>query len=263
NCLLLIDGQEAPVRVDEGDVLLLSAQRSFVLASELDAVPIDAASVFTPQVSPMAKLGDGDDCLQVGGFVRLDTVSGKLLTDVLPPLIHVRASLPQSAILQWLLGQLVHEQAAELPGASLASAQLAQLILVQILRVHLETSDFLAPGWLRALGDPGIAPALRLMHSDPARPWHLEELARATAMSRTTFCLRFKTVAGVPPLTYLLHWRMRIAERALREQNIPVAALAMSLGYTSESAFSNTFKRMLGTAPKRYRDAARTAAECT
>jgi len=95
------------------------------------------------------------------------------------------------------------------------------------------------------------------MHNDPARSWQLEELARATAMSRTTFVVRFRTVAGVPPLTYLLNWRMRLAQRALRTGNVPVSALALSLGYTSESSFSNAFKRTLGISPKRYRDAAR------
>ena len=53
---------------------------------------------------------------------------------------------------------------------------------------------------------------------------------------------------------------MSIAERALRSEDIPVSALALSLGYTSESAFSNAFKRTIGIAPKRYRDAARAGA---
>jgi AraC-like DNA-binding protein len=44
-------------------------------------------------------------------------------------------------------------------------------------------------------------------------------------MSRITFALRFKTVAGVPPLTYLLNWRMRLAERALREEDSGAAPL--------------------------------------
>jgi AraC-like DNA-binding protein len=50
---------------------------------------------------------------------------------------------------------------------------------------------------------------------------------------------------------------MRLAERALREENAPVSALAGQLAYTSESAFSNAFKRVTGNAPKRYRTAAR------
>ena len=63
-------------------------------------------------------------------------------------------------------------------GASLASAQLAQLLFIQVLRAHLKTSSLMPAGWLRALGDPRLAPALRLMHGDPGRDWHLEELAR-------------------------------------------------------------------------------------
>jgi AraC-like DNA-binding protein len=142
--------------------------------------------------------------------------SGGLLADVLPPLIHVQAASPQATVLQWLLD---HFSAAELPGASLALAQLAQLMFVQILRAHLETSGTLAAGLLRAISDQRIAPALRLMHSDPGRRWQLEELAKAAAMSRTTFAVHFKTVAGIAPLAYLTEWRMRLAERPLRGEN--------------------------------------------
>jgi AraC-like DNA-binding protein len=260
-CWLRLDGEEAPVRVDEGDVFLLSARRSFVLAGDLVTVPVDARSVFTPDAGTIARVGDGEDILLLGGHVQLDPASGGLLADVLPPLIHVRAATPQATVLQWLLDQLVRERAADLPGAGIASTQLAQLMFVQILRAHLETSGPLPAGWLRAVTDKRLAPALRLMHGDPGRPWHLNELARSVAMSRTTFALNFKTVAGVAPLTYLTEWRMRLAERALREGSTPVSALAHSLGYTSESAFSNAFKRVTGNAPSRYRDTVRAAAD--
>ena len=55
----------------------------------------------------------------------------------------------------------------------------------------------------------------------------------------------------------LTKWRMRLAERMLREKNTTVSVLARSLGYTSESAFSNAFKRVTGQAPKRYRSVVR------
>jgi len=258
-CWLMVDGLEDHVRAEAGDVFLLSGHRSFVLASDLAAAPIEAASVFSPHLSKVANLGGGDDCLQMGGFVRLDPVSGGFLADVLPPLIHVRAASPRAGILQWLLGQLVREQGAELPGAGLASSQLAQLIFVHILRAHLEESGSLTVGWLRALGDKRLAPALKLMHGNPSRAWQLEELAKATAMSRTTFALRFKTAAGVAPLTYLTEWRMRLAQKALREENVSVGSLARTLGYTSESALNHAFKRIIGDAPKRYRAAVRAA----
>ena len=72
-------------------------------------------------------------------------------------------------------------------------------------------------------------------------------------MSRTSFAVRFKAVAGVAPLTYLQNLRMRSAEHGLREGPMSVSELGLSLGYSSESAFSNAFKRATGMAPKRYR----------
>jgi AraC-like DNA-binding protein len=178
------------------------------------------------------------------------------LADVLPRLIHVQTVCPQASVLQWLMHQLVSEHSSELRGVGLASAQLTQLIFVQILRAYLKTADSSARGLLRTVGDKRIAPALRLMHGDPRRSWHLEDLAKATAMSRTTFASYFKKITGIGALTYLTEWRMRLAERALREDKISVSALALSVGYTSESAFSHAFKRVIGMAPKHYRASA-------
>jgi AraC-like DNA-binding protein len=248
---------DRPIWIETGDVFLLSAARGFVLASDPGVVAADARQLFVANSGAITQLGDGDDGFVIGGHVRLDTASAGLLADVLPPLIHVRAASPQAPVLQWLVDQLVRERLAQLPGTQVVSGQLAQLMFVQLLRAYLADSGPLPAGWLRALADPRLAPALRLMHSDPGKPWQLAELARAVAMSRTTFTLRFKTVVGVPPLTYLLNWRMRIAERSLRVDNTSLASLALSLGYTSESAFSNAFKRTVGMAPKRYRDSVR------
>ncbi|WP_413723608.1 AraC family transcriptional regulator [Sodalis sp. RH16] len=263
NCWFRFNDEDEPLRLEEGDVFLLAAQRSFVLAGDLTQAPLDAVRVFAASDNKNAKLGEGEDCIQIGGHIKLDPASGGLLSDVLPPFIHVRAASPQASVLRWLLDQLVRERTAQLPGVGIASSQLAQLMFVQILRVHFSTAGTLAAGWLRALADPRIAPVLRLMHGDPGHPWQLAELARAAAMSRTSFALHFKAVAGVAPLSYLTDWRMRLAGRALRESDVPVAVLARSLGYTSESAFSSAFKRVNGHAPKPYRIAARRALETT
>ncbi|CAH2924534.1 MAG: Transcriptional regulator, AraC family [uncultured Paraburkholderia sp.] len=258
-CWVVIDGEE-PIRFASGDVGLLTAKRSFVLASDPRVAPIDAMALFSGAGRSAVTVGNGEDFAQIGGHVLLDPASGGLLSDVLPPWIHVPAVLPHAEKFRWLLQQLVEERAADLPGAQLASAQLAQLLFIQILCAHLKTSTPMT-GWLRALGNPRIAPALRLMHGDPARSWHLDELAAACAMSRTTFASHFRASVGVAPLTYLGQWRMHLAQRRLRDENIAVAVLAESLGYSSESAFSHAFKRMSGHAPTAYRFIARAASE--
>jgi len=257
HCWVKFDGDAQPVRFDAGDVGLLAAPLSFVLASDPDIEPLDAMSVFSGAGKNGAQLGDGQDFAHIGGHVLLDPASGRLLADVLPPWIHIPAASPHATVFRGLLDQLVEERAVEQPGMQLASAHLAQLLFIQILRAHLKRSSPMPAGWLRALGDPRIAPALRLMHGTPARAWHLDELAHACAMSRTTFAFHFRTIAGVTPLAYLAQWRMRLAERALREDNTPVGGVAESLGYTSESAFSNAFKRVTGQSPNAYRRAER------
>ena len=133
-------------------------------------------------------------------------------------------------------------------------------MFVHLLRASIEHGAAPETGWLRAVGDERLAPALRLIHANPGRPWHLPELAKAAAMSRTSFAARFRAVAGVAPLAYVTQWRMRLAQRALRQEGPPVSALARELGYASESAFSNAFKREVGVAPQRYRSAMMRAA---
>lgn len=261
-CWLAMDGLPAPVHLDAGDVIVVNGQRSFVLASDPALQPVDARALFREQPDNVARIGNGEDVLLFGGHVALHAARADLLMNVLPPLIHVRSATPEAGALRWLLEQLVAELSSDRPGSGLAASHLAQLVFVQVLRAYLadpaRSSD---AGWIRALADERIAPALRLIHRDPGRAWTLSELARASAMSRTTFAARFKEMAGVAPVSYLLGWRMRLAERALRAGDAPISSVALSLGYTSESAFSNAFKRIVGMSPKRYRSGRMPTAE--
>ena len=243
------------LEIAQGDVVLLTATRPFILATDFSAKMLDAKTVFAKQQGKIASLNDGDDFSLIGVHVHFEPPD--LLAGALPPMICVRSASSRAGAMRWLLDELVRESATGAPGSEVASAQLAQLLFLNILRVHLETSGS-STGWLRAVTDRRLAPALRLIHGDPGHPWTLEELAKAAAMSRTTFAAHFKSTAGVAPLTYLTEWRMRLAEKTLREERTPVAVLARSLGYTSESAFSNAFKRVTGQAPKRFRGLQRT-----
>lgn len=261
SCWFWLEGEAEPVRLEAGDVGLLATERSYVMASAPGVEPIDALGVFSGAGRATAVLGSGADFSFMGGHVLLNPANGKLLADVLPPWLHIKAAQPEAAAFRWMLNQLVEEAAADLPGGQLVSSHLAQLLFTQLLRAHLRTAGPLPAGWLRTLADTRAAPALRLMHGDPGRDWRLEDLARACAMSRTTFAAHFKAASGQAPLTYLTAWRMRLAERALQDGTTPVALIGQSLGYSSESAFSNAFKRVTGSSPRAYRSRPRPAAE--
>lgn len=256
-CWVWTGSADAPLQLKAGDFLLRTVAEPAVLATDLDATPVDFQDVLASGSEGRLRHGNGDEFFMIGGKVELDAAQGAALLNSLPSSIHIRHGSPQAAVLECLLAQLVREQTDGLPGVATSSALLAHLMFIQILRAHLDLGATLAPGWLRLVGNRRMAPALRLLHGDPARAWGLEELARECGMSRATFAVHFKGSAGVTPLAYLAQWRMRLAERALRDGDDAISSLAYSLGYASESAFSNAFKRLVGQAPARYRATAR------
>jgi AraC-like DNA-binding protein len=81
--------------------------------------------------------------------------------------------------------------------------QIAEMMFVQILRAYVAEGETFPPGFLQAVGDARLAPALQLIHGNPSHPWRLPGLTRAAGMSRTAFAVYFRQVAGVPPLAYL------------------------------------------------------------
>jgi AraC-like DNA-binding protein len=252
---LKMDDEAEPRRLVCGDVVLLVTAIGFVISSDPLKEPVLAHSLFADRTDPIVTAGGGDDVLMIGGHVRVHPTYASMLSDALPPVIHVHGTAPEAQRMRWVLEGLVEESHGDLPGSGMASTQLAHLLFIQILRAHLATGESLKTGWLRAAADPRLGMVLRHMHGDPAKPWRLEQLASMAAMSRTVFASQFKAAVGVAPLAYLARWRMRLAEHALRRGDVPVAVLARDLGYASESAFSHAFKRLVGTPPSRYADA--------
>jgi AraC-like DNA-binding protein len=251
-CWLLADGQE-PVLLEAGEALVLSRAGAFVLCSDPAIPPAEAHDALVPSGGPLKQAGSGTEVVVIGGHVEVDIGGEELLLPVLPPITRVTSHAAEAAELRSLLQRLLEETTASRPGAAFAAAQYAQLLLVQVLRLALEQQAVTQPGWLSLLSDPALRPALTLMHEKPEYPWNLEELASAAAMSRSTFAARFRIAAGQPPLAYLTRWRIRLAERALRDEGTTIAALAAQLGYASESSFSHAFQRITGTTPGRYR----------
>ncbi|MFJ8229709.1 AraC family transcriptional regulator [Streptomyces sp. NPDC094448] len=257
---LVIEGVERPVRLEVGDIAVFAGDRRYTLASDPAVPPVDVLPLLRAPAGTFVHAGDeGRDTVTIGGHIDLNAAGRDLLLSAFPPLMHVGAATAEAPAACWLMDQTLREIRSGAPGAAFAAERLAQLLLVQVLRVFLADANarVYPAGWLRALADGHIAPALRLMHGDPGHAWTLTELARAAAMSRTTFAQRFKETAGVPPLAYLRAWRIRLAQHALWREDTPVSAIAASLGYRSESAFSNAFKRTTGLAPRRYREAVR------
>jgi AraC-like DNA-binding protein len=258
-CWIAVDGADAPVHLRQGDCYLIANGLPYRISGDLDTEPADGNALFAAAgADRILRYGTEDPTtVVIGGSITFDELNARLLLDALPPLVTVRGSTDPASVLSSALELLAYETAAPRPGAALMTGHLARILFVQALRAHLASPD--APsssGWLGALADPQIGAALSLMHQDVARRWTVRELAAAVTMSRSGFADRFKALVGVAPIDYLLQRRMQTAGKALRDGDRTVSVIATAWGYSSESAFSNAFKRVMGQSPGQYRRAA-------
>ncbi|MBF8189258.1 AraC family transcriptional regulator, partial [Nonomuraea sp. K274] len=175
-------------------------------------------------------------------------VAARLL-ELLPPLAVVPAG-PRTRV---ALDLLSAEAASDEPGQDAVLARLLDLVLVIALRAWCTRPEATPPAWYRALADPAIGEALRLLHEDPAHQWTVASLAAKAGMSRAAFAQRFAALVGRPPLGYLTDWRMTLAADLLRDTRQTVAAVAHQVGYRDPFAFSVAFKRARGNTPSAWR----------
>ncbi|WP_225768749.1 AraC family transcriptional regulator [Inquilinus sp. Marseille-Q2685] len=258
-CWLAVEGVPEPVRLRAGDCFVLPSGRPFRLASDLALTPVDAGTVFPPaRDGGVVTFNGGGDFFLVGSRFAVSGHHAGILLRMLPPIVHIRKE-PDQAALRWSVERMMQELHERQPGGFLVAQHLAHMMLVQALRLHLEEGRSGGVGWFFALADRQMGAAIGAMHADPAHRWTLQELAARAGMSRSVFALKFKEKVGEAPMEYLTRWRMLLAGDRLANSGDPVSAIAPSLGYESESAFSTAFKRVMGCSPRQYGRGARLA----
>jgi AraC family transcriptional activator of mtrCDE len=123
-----------------------------------------------------------------------------------------------------------------------------------VVRIHLGRDD--RSGALSGtLVHPQIGRTVAAMLDDPARNWTLDELAARAHASRASLVRMFRRSTQQSPLAYLADLRLELAQRKLSATSLPVATIAVEVGYKSESAFSRAFQRRFGMRPGEVRAA--------
>jgi AraC-like DNA-binding protein len=250
-CWLAVDGVTDPVRLKAGDCTMLPKGRPFKLASDLSLTSVSAESVLATSRDGMATCNGGGDFVIVGSVFAFTGKPVDILIGILPALVHVPGESDQGG-LRSTLDLLMQELRDRKPGFLVVVQNYTYTILVQALRLHLATGSKGGIGWLFALADRQMSAAINAMHTDPTHAWTLQELAEHVGLSRSTFALKFKNTVGSSAMDYLTRWRMLLAGDRLTSSGDPISAIALSLGYESESAFSKAFKRTMGCSPRQY-----------
>ncbi len=247
SCRLEVDGHP-PIIAEKGDFLLVPSINDFATSS---LTPPPENVVTRPlEIGPRRyRLGRTDGPPEVRmavGYCAFRSADADLILSLLPRLVLVRGE-PRLATLV----ELVDEEArAARPARDVILTHLLEVLLIEALRASGRESP--TPGLINGLADERLAVALRRLHEDPTRAWTVPELAKEAGLSRSVFFERFRRVVGLPPMDYLLAWRMALAKDLLRREEAAVSEVAERVGYASASTFTIAFSRHVGVPPGRY-----------
>ena len=192
----------------------------------------------------------GSTAMLIGTYEHTGAVGEQLLS-VLPRVVVVPADASDHQLLAVLADELVDDE----PGQAAVLDRLLDVLLVSAVRTWLATDDSESTSWYRALSDPVVGRALRLLNNNVAHPWTVAALATDAGVSRALLARRFTELVGSPPMTYLTNLRLALAADRLLEPGTTIGAVAKEVGYGSAFALSAAFKRVRGVSPKAHRQA--------
>lgn len=248
-------GQGQEIQMTEGDFVVITRGEPHVFYSDRRAKPLPIVDIdrSSPRLG-VVRHGSRTKPLSTlicGNFTVSRPLYGSVL-EILPPVLLLKPTV-DGGWLEAILRRMVSESALERPGQSVALSRLTEVLFVEVLRSWIASLSPGQGGWLGAISDPHIGPALKLIHENPERPWTLSDLGHRVGLGRSVFSARFTRLVGQSMHRYVIERRMAEAAFLLEASDEPIARIASRVGYETAAAFSKLFHRHHGLSPGRYR----------
>lgn len=98
-----------------------------------------------------------------------------------------------------------------------------------------------------------IQPVLDYIHTNYKEEIALITLAKILPMSEGQFCRAFKEVMNMPPIAYVIRYRILQSCALLTETDWKIADIARNIGFNNISYFNREFIKAIGCSPSKYR----------
>ena len=146
---------------------------------------------------------------------------------------------------------------SEVAHAGLGTRAMCQALmkqaLITLLREHwLSIAD--GSLLIAAVNHPRLTRTVAAIIERPNAHHTVDSLASLAGMSRASFSDHFSRAFGLGPIEFVQKTRLRVAARLLEVTDLPIKAIAASVGYAGSRSFSRAFEAAYGTLPTRYRD---------
>ncbi|QJP17329.1 AraC family transcriptional regulator [Starkeya sp. ORNL1] len=251
--LALEQGHE--VRMTEGDFVVVTRGEPHVIYSDRRTKPLPVLDLdrLSGRLGVVRHGGSAQplSTMICGNFTVARPSRGSVL-ELLPPVLLLKPTA-DGGWLEAILQRMVSEAALERPGQGVALSRLTEVLFVEVLRSWIKSLGPGEGGWLGAMADPHIGPALQLIHEQPERSWTLGDLGQRVGLSRSAFSARFTKLVGQSMYRYLIARRMSEAAFLIETSDDGIAQIATRVGYQTAATFSKLFHRHHGLPPGRYR----------
>jgi len=248
----LSTGNKNVVCVQEREIIMLANDGKHWIADQPDRelIPSEQARKACRLGQPLFQQGKITNHI-VCGLVNYDRKLSHPVFDSFPSILHFSKFEPSDPI--WVLVNLIVAEMNRTNGCGgLIVDRLAEALFLQLMnRYFLENKETI--GFFAALKDRQVHQALKLIHKEPASEWSLSLLSERVGMSRATLVRHFQDTIGIPPMAYVMNWRILKAYNLIKSSSIPLEKVAESVGFMSAKTLSKTFQRYYDCTPSELR----------
>ncbi len=138
------------------------------------------------------------------------------------------------------------------PGGRLYGESLATALITHLLAGYSDRG-LPADSYKGAIAPRRLRLVLDHIEENLACDLSLAELAVVAAMSPCRFARAFRESMGLPPHQFVLRKRIARARALLEAGSAPLSEISASLGFDSQSHFTDVFRKLVGTTPAAYR----------
>lgn len=112
----------------------------------------------------------------------------------------------------------------------------------KVAQVHFESSDELFMKRVMAIVNKNLSNS----------EFNISQMVDEVGMSRTQLHRKLKEITGFSAARFMQNIRMQQAMKLLKEKKVNVSQIAYSVGFSSQTHFSTTFKQYYGVSPTEY-----------
>lgn len=245
-CWLDLFNQHPRVILEKGDILFFFKNFPFFLTSSPDVNIDDLPRKQMMRIEDSAF--DATDLLC--GFIKPKSIASQLLFALLPDIFLIKENDDVSSKIHSLFQLLLEEVKSSADENNSIIAHLTDAILYYVISESSSLYD-IDLNLLGAVDDEPLAKLIIAITDNPQHPWSLDDMARYTHMSRSTFIRRIMKATSYTPNLVLSKLRIYVSLNLLR-RGIRTEDIYSSVGYESLSGFYQAFKRIMGVTPGDY-----------